>query len=265
MAENNIIYKDNDFSLYRAYSYTLLLQVEQVSFSYAIVQRSKLIVLAQNCELQELAHPEHLKDILTASYNKIIIGLPASGLSLIPKELFSEENAAGFARTLDVKAHEKVMFQSFDDRNIIIYKTDENILSSIEGYTPDKSVYNLVGWAQAIAKSNPLINNLYLNFDKETVHFLYFTSGSLCFYNSFIFKSEDDLAYYTAFVTDELHLKPQRTSIIISGDVDKNDINFNRLAEFYPDIELNTIQVVEFPQELPAHKYLSIAALSVCG
>ena len=264
MAENTI-YQNSDFNLYRAYSYTLLLQVENSSFSYAIVQRNKLIVLVQNCELHELARPDELKDILTASYNKIIIGLPASGFSLIPERLFDYDKASGFARILDVKSHEKVLVQLFDDQNIIIYKTDEDLSLSAESYNPNKLVYNLVGWIKAIAKSNPDNNNLYLNINNETAHFLHFTSGSLRFYNSFDFNSEDDLAYYTAFVTGELNLKPQRISIIISGDADKDDKNFNRLAEFYPNIDLNNLQVVEFPPELPAHKYLSIAALSVCG
>ena len=109
MSSNN--YTDNSFNLYQAYSYTLLLQVDATSFSYAVVYQNRLLVSAQNCSLNELARPQQLADLLSATYKKIIIGLPATGLTLVPKTLFSEEHIAAFARYLDVKETEKVLAQ----------------------------------------------------------------------------------------------------------------------------------------------------------
>src|ERR1700742_4988848 len=116
-------YTDNTFNLYQAYSYTLLLQVEANSFSYAVVNNNRLLVSAQDCDLQELAQPRQLHDLLSATYRKVIIGMPSSAFTLVPNGLFSEDRISGFARYLDVKDDEKVFAQNLDEQNAIIYKT----------------------------------------------------------------------------------------------------------------------------------------------
>src|ERR1700735_212472 len=125
MDDHNNNYTDNSFNLYQAYSYSLLLQVDLTSFSYAFVHQNRLLVYAQNCDLDELAHPKQLSEILTATYRKVVIGLPATGLTLVPKSLFHEGHAADFARLLDVRPDERVFAQAVDTENNIIYKTPE--------------------------------------------------------------------------------------------------------------------------------------------
>jgi len=264
MSDNNN-YTDNNFNLYQAYSYTLLLQVEATSFSYAVVNDNRLLVSAQNCDLQELAQPRALHDLLSATYKKVIIGMPASGLTLIPNSLFREEKIPGFARFLDVKDNEKVFAQTLDEINAIIYKTNENLVSVVEKFGLQNTVYTAKGWIKAIAKSNPPNNNLYLDVSKDKVQFLYYSLNALRFYNAFEFKSEDELAYFTSFVTEELNLKAQYISLIVSGDVVAGDKNLTRLAYFFPKIELNNLKVLELPALIPSHKFLALAALSLCG
>ena len=98
---------DNNFSLYHTYSYTLLLQVEAATFSYAVVQDNQLLVSAQNIAISELITPNQLSDILTATYKSVMIGLPANALTLIPNKLFNEDHTGNFARFLDVKTYRK--------------------------------------------------------------------------------------------------------------------------------------------------------------
>ncbi|MCO5947771.1 DUF3822 family protein [Mucilaginibacter flavidus] len=258
-------YTDNTFNLYQAYSYTLLLQVEPTSFSYAVVNDTHLLVSAQNCDLQELFQPMALNDLLSATYKKVIIGMPASGLTLIPNSLFREERVSGFARFLDVKENEKVFAQPLDDINAIIYKTDAGLISAVERFGLQNAVYTAKGWIKAIANSNPPNNNLYLDVSKDKVQLLYFSLKTLRFYNTFDFRSEDELAYFASFVTEELNLKPQNITLVISGDVAAGDKNLIRLAYFFPKIERNGLKVLELPGQIQSHKLLSLAALSLCG
>ena len=94
---------------------------------------------------------------------------------------------------------------------------------------------------------------------------LYFSLNTLRFYNTFDFRSEDELAYFTSFVTEELNLKPQNITLVVSGDVIAGDKNLIRLAYFFPKIELNGLKVLELPGQIQSHKLLSLAALSLCG
>jgi hypothetical protein len=262
---NDNDYHDNSFNLYQAYSYTLLLQVELTSFSYAVVYKNRLLVSAQNCDLDELADPRRLSDLLSATYKRVIIGLPATGLTLVPVSLFEEERIANFARFLDVKADEKVFSQLLDEQNMIVYKTNDALLSAVERFNLNNSVYVAKGWIKAIAKSSPPNNNLYVEVGKNVAQFLYFSSGSLRFYNTFEFKNEDELAYFAAFVTEELNLSREDTTLVLSGDISNDDKNMTRLADFFPKLELNRLQVLELPGQLTSHKLLALAALSLCG
>jgi len=120
-------------------------------------------------------------------------------------------------------------------------------------------------WIKAIANSNPPDSNLYLEIGKDTIHFLCFSSGKLRFYNAFEFKNEDDLAYFTSFVAEELRLDPQHTTLILSGDVNADDNYMKRLGDFYPKIEINGLKILELPGHIPSHKLLALTALSLCG
>jgi hypothetical protein len=263
MSNNN--YTDNSFNLYQAYSYTLLLQLEATSFGYAVVHQNRLLVSAQNCDLNELSDPRQLSDLLTATYKNIIIGLPATGLTLVPNSLFNADHAGSFARFLDVKENEKVFAQTLDDQNGIVYKTNGELVAAVEKFNLQNTVYTAKGWIKAIAKSSPPNDNLYLEIGKDTVQFLYFSSGSLRFYNTFEFKNEDELVYFTTFVAEELNLKPHQITLILSGDVSTGDKNISRLNDFYPKVELNGLRVLELPGHIASHKFLALAALSLCG
>jgi len=265
MDDHNNNYTDNSFNLYQAYSYTLLLQVGTSSFSYAVIYQNRLLVSAQNCDLDELVNPRQLSDLLTATYKNVIIGMPAAALTLVPKSLFAEDHIADFARFLDVKETEKVFAQKLNDQNMIIYKTAGALVSAVEKFNLQNTVYKAQGWIKAIEKSNPPNNNLYLEVEKDSVHILYFSTDSLRFYNVFEFKNEEDLAYFTTFVTEELKLKPQYITLVVSGQVDNDDKNMKRLADFYPKIELSSLKVLELPGQIADHKFLALAALSLCG
>jgi len=264
MSDFNNNYTDNSFNLYQAYSYTLLLQVEVNTFSYAVVHQNRLLVSAQNCDIDELLYPKQLSELLTATYRKVLIGLPATALTLVPKSLFREDYAGEFARYLDVKEDEKVFAQKLDDQNNIIYKTPGPIAYAAEKFGFNNAVYTAQGWIKAIENSRPNDSTLYLEIGKNTVQFLYFSSGSLRFYNSFEFRSEDELVYFTSFVADELKLKPLLTTLVLSGDVSPDDNNITRLCNFFPKIEINGIKVLELPGQIPSHKLLALAALTLC-
>ncbi|HEY2581504.1 MAG TPA: DUF3822 family protein, partial [Mucilaginibacter sp.] len=215
--------------------------------------------------LNEFTGHGPLTDLLSATYKKVVVGLPATGLTLVPKELFKEDHVADIARFLDVSDREKVFVQTLDDQNVIIYKTDENLVSAIEKFGLQNIVYTAKGWITATGKNKPSDDKLYVEIGKDTVQFLYYSLDELRFYNTFEYKNEDDLSYFAAFVTQQLDLNPKLIKLVLSGDVEKGGKHINRLTEFFSNIELNTIEVLELPEQIAAHKTLALAALSLCG
>ena len=258
-------YRDDNFSLNRADSYKLLLKLEENSFSYAIVHKNSLLVFAENCALSDLDDPDQLFNLLTGDYKKVVVGLPATGLTLVPNSLSGREQIAGFATLLDIGEGEEAFAQTLDDKNIIVYKADAALVAAISKFDLKNTVYTAKGWISAIAITNPPDNYLYLEIDAGTVQFLYFSGGSLRFYNAYAFTNADELAYFTVLVARELNLDQTNTTLILSGDVAAGDKNMTRLAEFFTTVELNNIQVLELPDQIASHSVLALAGLSLCG
>jgi hypothetical protein len=261
---NHNNYHDNNFNLNEAPGYTLLLQVGATSFDYAVVHENRLLVYVQNTSIEELTNPKHLKSLLSANYQKVVVGLPAAALTLIPDSLYSDDHAAAYARFLDVREDERVLVHPLDNENKIIYKTSAATVSAVEKFGLQNAVYTAKGWLKAIADSNPANENLYLELGSESVQFLYFSFYKLRFYNIFEFKNPDELVYFAALVCEELNLNNQDVTLVLSGDVSAGDAQMSRLKEFYPKVELNNLRVVELPGQIAPHKILSLVALSLC-
>jgi hypothetical protein len=265
MSEQIYTYRDISFNLSQAYYYTLLIQIDAVSFSYGIAYKKQLIAWDANCSLNELSDPQELAEELSATYKKVVIGLPANGFTLVPRPLFKKDKVADYARLLDVKPAEKVLAQVLDAQNVIIYKVDEKIISAVQKFDLANTVYIGKGWITAMAQKSPANNALYLYTENEKVEFLAFKDGRIRFYNRFEFKSEDDLVYFTAFVTNELNMPPRSTHLKLSGDIKPGDQYNSRLAEFFSEISFSDLQLLELPQQISPQQVSTLATLSLCG
>ncbi|OOQ62250.1 DUF3822 family protein [Mucilaginibacter pedocola] len=265
MSEHNYKYTNEQLNLGDAANYILLLQVDQHNFSYAVTEGKKLMAWAENCPLSELSNPKSLREILTAPYKEVVTGLTAGGFTLMPEALFDNEYAANVARLLDVTETDKVFAQPLDGKNTIIYKVDETVGTPHDTFANEKLIYRAKGWITAIANNYPTSTDIYLNIENGTVEILNFTYNRLRFYNTFPYKSHEELAYFAAFVADELGMSPENLTLVLSGDVNTSDKGFTYLAEFFGKVRLNDIRVLTLPEQVAPHKILSLAALSLCA
>ena len=265
MSEQVSYYREENFSLYQVNNnYSLLLQIHANAFSYAVIYQNRLMAWAEDCDYKELDDPAEEHDLLTYDYKNRVIGLPASGFTLIPEVLYNANHLGDLARFLDVKPTEKVFAQPLDDINYVVYKQDDKIIAQAEKFGLDKTVFMAKGWIAAIAASQPHPDQLYLNLDKKQVEILYFANNKLRFYNTFYFNNSDELAYYAVYVTQELQLKPENLNLVLSGDVIIDDSNAGRLSQFFNGVELNHLRPLSLPAEIPSQKILALAALSLC-
>lgn len=265
MSEDNYTYHDDNFSLDKTEGYTLLIQVENDSFSYAISSNGHLIAWSENHPLDELSNPQELLDLLSARYHQVIIGLPAQNFTLVPTELATNERLPNIARFLDVKAGSTVLAQALDNENVIVYKANGAVVNAAEEFGMRNTVYTSKGWLTAIAQNNPGNNNLYFNIENNKAEVAHFALGKLRFYNIFEFNSDDELTYFAVLTANELNLDAKYTTVYLSGDIDEDDSKLSRLAEFFRKAEVNTLQALELPKEIVPHRVLSISALSLCA
>jgi hypothetical protein len=265
MGEQIYTFRDTSFNINQAYYYTLLIQINNDSFSYAITYKKQLLAWDTNCNLAELSQPQELQDELNATYKKVVIGLPADGFTLVPAALFAKHQVANYARVLDVKLHDRILAQSLDKQNFIIYKLDESIVSSVQRFDLNNAVYVNKGWIIAAAQNNPGNQDIYLHAENGKAEFLNFKNGSIRFYNNFEYKNEQDLAYYAAFVVEELGILTQNVHFKLSGSIQPEDKYSTRLADFFHHITFFNPQLLELPDQISSQQILTLAALSLCG
>jgi hypothetical protein len=266
MSNRNHHYRDPDFNAAQSGRYTLLVQIGASSFSYAVIDQHKLLVLEENISLEEFKSPAEEHSILSADHKQRIIGLPQNGFTFVPVSLFKPELAADFARFLNVKEDEKVFSQPLDKDNQVIYKVGEITANTIaEKFDLKNTVFGAKGWIKLTAANNPTNHDLYVNVGNDLAELLNFRDGKLRFYNSFEFKTADELAYFAVFVTEELQLHPQSITVILSGDITAEDENANRLSKFFGQVKLNDLKTIDLPHEIASHTVLTLTALSLCG
>jgi hypothetical protein len=265
MSEQIYTFRDPSFNHHQAYYYTLLIQIDEKSFSYIITYNEDVLAWGANCNLAELTNPKELTDELGATYKKVIIGLPSSVFTLVPDTLFGKDQIANYARLLDVKADERVLAQLLDGQNHIIYKVNEQIISALQRYDLQNVVYLDKGWITAAAQGNPTSEDLYLHAENGKAGFLYFQNGAIRFYNKFDYETEGDLGYYTAFVCEELGLTPGSVKLKLSGSLKPDDKITTGLSQFFPNITFFNPHLLNLPEQIDPQQTLTLAALSLCA
>lgn len=263
MGEINYTYKHGDFNLDLAYYYTMVLQVNSTHFTYAVFYNDRLMALAENCSLNELIDPTGMADELLADFKDVVVGVDAEAFTVVPVELYSTDKVAGYARFLDVKEDEKVLAQQLDDDNFIIYKITAAVFEAIGKFDLTRCVYSSRGWINVIANTNPAYNMIYVNVEEGRAELLRFKNGKVRLYNTFEYRTTDDLAYAVSVVFKQMGVLQREVHLSLSGTALNKEYKA-RLSEFFPVVDINKLKIARLPEELNSGQLLKLSALLLC-
>ncbi|WP_345950731.1 DUF3822 family protein [Mucilaginibacter sp. PAMB04274] len=259
-------YIDPGFSHTQVGNYTLLLLLNAQSFELAVMHGQKLMVWRKAAPLAEITQPGEVQEVLSFSFHDIITGINTPYFTLVPQTLFEKDQVTEVARYLDVQATDTVFAQVLDANNQVVFKTQEALTLAAGKFDLQKVTFGSAGWILAIEANMPSNYSLYVNLHATTFDIAYFRHGKLHLYNTFEFTHEDELAYYNAFVCQQLKLDMSLTTVILSGEIMAGDNRYhNILSNFFKTVELNTISVAELPASLPNHQLLALTSLSLCA
>jgi hypothetical protein len=259
-------YIDPGFSHTAVGNYTLLVQLNAVSFTLAVMHGEKLMVWRKTAPLSEFTQPGEVQEVLGFGYQNVITGIASNHFTLVPQELFEPENITNVARFLDVQPADNIFVQPLNTANQIIFKAGDTITIAAARFNLKQAVFGASGWLQAIAAQQPAEQRLYLNLNEGDFDVAYFEQGKLLLYNTFEFTHEDELAYYTVFVCQQLKLDMSAINIVLSGNIAAGDNRYhNLLADFFKTVELHNTPVAQIPDHLPKHQLLALTALPLCA
>lgn len=261
MSEYSFTYRNDSFSLSQAAESVLYVEAGKSGIALLIARNGNLMAWKDKIALADLAADSNLANVLTAPFKSTIIGLVPELLTLIPNELFDIESTADYARVLDVHAEDRVFAGKLDNENHIVYKVDHTVTNALASrFSLQNTVPLYRGWLTENGKGEPGNSSLYLDITEEQLAIANYNGGKLRFFNTFKASDVNDILYYCIFVVDQLDMKPDYTTLMISGNCPAGD--FQRLGEFFQVVKYNELRVVDVPMGVPPHQLLTLSALS---
>ena len=248
----NIAIVDESFDINITASYHLSIQVNQESVSFAVLDtvRNKYIAFKHHhFEKSKTGSPEdqfrrilETDNYLIKKYKSAALIYSTINASLIPNPLFEEdklEDLFCFSNYLpDNHTICSSKFALLDAR--VIFAVPEKILVPLRSNPNDFKLYHqsnpLIDQAFAEAGSKDGPSRVYLNATPGFIDIVLMKNGQLVLYNSFIYRSDEDLIFYLLYVYEQFSLNPGQAVLTVSGTIEKESAIIDKLSDYIKDI-----------------------------
>lgn len=232
-----------DFSKSKQYTLSIRLSTDGFSFSiYNPIHDDPLSVIEKEIDTS-LSLTANLKavfqesDFLSYSYKRINIMMAGKRFTIVPFDLFEEEQAELlFYHNHPKRENETVIFNILKKNNIaIIFGIDKSAHSFLSTQYPEARFYS---------QSTPLIEyfsvksrlgnskKMYASVRKEGIDVYCFERGHLLLANSFECKQTEDRIYYLLYVWKQLEFNQERDELHLTGALPDKEALMNELKKF---------------------------------
>lgn len=246
--------KDEKFSTEEIGKYNLNLQVNNTLFRICITDsETNRCLLLEDYIIDSVLYPEQLIEQLALLYDdhavlkagfwkSIRIAIKEIDFSLIPKGLFEKEHLKDYLKVnsgLPNAAPENGLYyynqKSTDAVNI--FCTDKKIIDWFTRQYPGKAI-------TIIHHTSPLIEGIMFDGKDESEKSVYvqvengFLTGlvkstrGLEFCNSFYYSTTEDFVYFVMFVYHQLNLNPDKTPLVLFGEIAPDSEVFRKLYKY---------------------------------
>ena len=102
----------------------------------------------------------------------------------------------------------------------------------------------------------------------DHIKLLVLSDGKVIFFNQFHFKTKEDFIYYILFTMEQLQLNPEKTPLIIYGEIDQRSPLFSMAYKYIRFVTFGLrpdgFQFATILDELPDHYYFSLFHQHLC-
>lgn len=276
-------FTDSDFNKDFAGHYSLLFQLEEQQYSYAVYEKrkGKLQVLRtvtfnsgnQPDAMNRLKVSMTSDDILQAPFQEVRIGIVHAPFTLVPRVLFDEQLAqASLSLSASVPAGDHVAYNQV--RGVFI----KNIFSVPAGYKQFlEEVFQSPKWYHAGTallesatrnKDQFADQQLVLDIKPGVIHLLYYEKKELLFMNQFRYVNKDDFLYYVLMIAEQYGVDRDSCDLKLSGEIVPDSQLFGELWKFFRNISfLAPNEHIVLPgelQEQPMYMFNTLLSLDLC-
>ncbi|MBD3748853.1 MAG: DUF3822 family protein [Sphingobacteriales bacterium] len=230
-----------DFEPANAKDYELCIEIGTNYHHFAVISPAEKAVKVVSSKASVIFN-ELENSLLRTHFAQSKISLPTQKFTFIPTELFDPKNSSVYSKYLQTDEHDEVFFSYMNGGEItIVYAFSKLILDKIGKHFPDAKVYPQFqaffegidyGFAQIDAPQ------LFVNFKNAYLEIIVYKNKSFQFYNCFDFQNDDEVIYYLLLAMQQNGLKPNSTTVKVSGNISGKTDTYQKIATQFPRTEV---------------------------
>lgn len=180
-------------------------------------------------------------DILNGNFSEVSVVYSTPVYSLVPSPLFDESKSSEYLKfNSKILANDYMSHDVLEHHDIVVvYVPFMNINNFFfEKYGSFSYYHATTVMLKAILESEKYsLPKMYLHFQKNSFDCIVLKNGELQLCNSYTYKTPEDFIYYTLFCMEQLKLNPETLPVILCGEIEKEDDNYNIAYTYIRNIE----------------------------
>ena len=275
--ENNKIssYISKSFSVEKTELYHLSVEISPNKLTYCLLDTNKFeyvfLKSANTNDISDIIQLIGEDELLKSNFFSSTLSYSNFPSSIIPNKFYKKENE----KTILEFENEIFDVMKRDNIHQIDSKIAYSIPSELEDFISDifpsiveKNSTNII--IDQLINQGKTTNekSVFAFIENKKVEIIILKNDKLCFRNSFDFESETDLLYYVLFCFEQLKLYPEKTPLVLFGDVKKEDRNFNILYDYVRNVSFgNKAEKLTYPtefSEIKNQEYFALFSQVLC-
>jgi len=177
------------------------------------------------------------------SVNKVKLIVDNNLSTLVPESLFDKKLCLEYLKySVRLVKNDSASFDNIDEIeavNVYLPYTNVNNYLFDNFGSFDYYHYSTLFIRKCIKSSHKIKNSTNLNFRGDCFDIVIFKNKKLMFYNSFNYKTKEDVLYFILSSFLQNKLKFEKTYLFVSGEIDENDNVFVFLKSFHRKISIS--------------------------
>ena len=177
-------------------------------------------------------------NVLKNTFSSLSVAYSNFPSTLIPCSVYNQADESKIL-SLNTDIFECILRDEITSQNAkLIYSVPEKIKSTIDTFFPKIKSNSLetilIKEYEKITREKP---TAYININQNSVLITIFNKKNLIFNNSFDFITKEDLLYYVLFSFEQLKFSPEKTKVILFGDINFFEEKYKLMYDYIREID----------------------------
>lgn len=207
-------------------------------------------------------------NILNKAFSEVSVVYTTPVYSLVPTLLFDETKASEYLKfNSKILANDYMAHDIIENHDIVVvYVPFMNINNFFFDKYGSFSYYHstTIMLKAILEKEKYTLPKMYLHFQKNNFDCIVLKNSELQLCNSYTYKTPEDFIYYTLFCMEQLNLNPENLPVILCGEIEKEDENFQIAYTYIRNLEFldsNLSSMKSLNNDLPHNHFILKNAL----